>query len=186
MQLTDGTRSLGKRACRAMHGTARVSHQSVIQLHEPDARLAAVQMAGEAEGLLERPGAPCAALAALPLLPPLLGAPALRAAVISAPLLAGVAALLGAAAAAADAMPDDAMASPAACWLAAPSLPASRGFGVVTRLPATWRCWREAGCVLHGGRAVDGHAASRLPPVPAVLGSGLQARRRAWWRWWRR
>lgn len=85
-------------------------------VQEPDAQLAAAQMAAEAQGLPERPGAPCDALAALPLLPPLLGAPALRAHVISAPLLAGVAALLGAAAAAADAVPEDAMASPEACW----------------------------------------------------------------------
>ncbi|KAK9834835.1 hypothetical protein WJX81_002504 [Elliptochloris bilobata] len=71
------------------------------------------QMAEEARGLLENPDTPCAtlaALAALPLLPPLLSAPALRADVISAPLLASVGALLAASAAAADAMPEDAMA----------------------------------------------------------------------------
>jgi energy-converting hydrogenase Eha subunit B len=52
------------------------------------------------------------ALAALPLLPPLLGAPALRGDVICAPLLASAGALLAAAAAAADAVPEDAMVRP--------------------------------------------------------------------------
>ena len=85
----------------------------------PNAQLRAAQMAGEAEGLLGCPGAPCDALIALPLLPPLLCAPALRAAVISAPLLAGVAALLSAAAAAAEAVPEDAMASLLACCICA-------------------------------------------------------------------
>ena len=49
------------------------------------------------------------ALAALPLLPPLLGAPALRGDVICAPLLANAGALLSAAAAAAVVVPEDAM-----------------------------------------------------------------------------
>ncbi len=75
-------------------------------------------MAEEAEGLKDSPNAPCGALAALPLLPPLLGAPVLRADVISAPLLASVGMLLAAAAAAAANMPEDAMARRTARFLA--------------------------------------------------------------------
>jgi len=69
-----------------------------------------VQIAEEADGLRHNPDAPCGALAALPLLPPLLGAPALRADVISAPLLANVGALLAVLAAAPASIPEDAMA----------------------------------------------------------------------------
>jgi len=125
------------------------------------------------------------ALAALPLLPPLLGAPALRGDVICAPLLANAGALLSAAAAAAVVVPEDAMVrllrpqGPGA-GMRAPSLQSSRRRARAQ--PDWWRWQRRCSTPRTGEHNQDirvGHGGTERPRPQPHSYPGRRARAQA-------